>query len=382
MKRLLLCFLVVSVGLFSAPILAQSSLVKKVVLDAGHGGKDPGNLGTGRYKETEKQIALAVTLKVGKYIEDNLPDVEVIYTRKDDSFPTLWDRANLANDENADLFISIHCDAFDKQSAHGCGSYIMGLDYTDENLRVAQKENSVIFLEDNYEEHYDGFDPKSIESIIALTLNQSVYMDKSILIAQKIQNQFKTRVNRTDRGVRQAPYLVTSRTLMPSVLVELGFLTNPEEEDFLRSEKGKTYMASAIYRAFKEYKLEIEKEVNPIVSEEVVRVNDKKGAMQAEKINILHDKDINKDLIFRVQIAASPIAEDKGSLGDYSIESYQDGSLYKYTIGNETNLDNAKELQSFARKNGYKDAFLIAFWKGEKMSVLKALEQQKKEKDE
>ena len=382
MKRLLLCFLVVSVGLFSAPILAQSSLVKKVVLDAGHGGKDPGNLGTGRYKETEKQIALAVTLKVGKYIEDNLPDVEVVYTRTTDTYPTLWERANLANDENADLFISIHCDAFDKQSAHGCGSYIMGLDYTDENLRVAQKENSVIFLEDNYEEHYDGFDPKSIESIIALTLNQSVYMDKSILIAQKIQNQFKTRVNRTDRGVRQAPYLVTSRTLMPSVLVELGFLTNPEEEDFLRSEKGKTYMASAIYRAFKEYKLEIEKEVNPIVSEEVVRVNDKKGAMQAEKINILHDKDINKDLIFRVQIAASPIAEDKGSLGDYSIESYQDGSLYKYTIGNETNLDNAKELQSFARKNGYKDAFLIAFWKGEKMSVSKALEQQKKEKDE
>ena len=168
----------VCVGLFSAPILAQSSLVKKVVLDAGHGGKDPGNLGTGRYKETEKQIALAVTLKVGKYIEENLPDVEVIYTRTDDSFPTLWDRANLANDENADLFISIHCDAFDKESAHGCGSYVMGLDYTDENLRVAQKENSVIFLEDNYAENYDGFDPKSIESIIALLLKSRLHTSR------------------------------------------------------------------------------------------------------------------------------------------------------------------------------------------------------------
>lgn len=382
MKRLILSFLVAFLGLFSAPSFGQSATVKKVVLDAGHGGKDPGNLGTGRYKETEKQVALAVTLKVGKYIEENLPEVEVVYTRTSDTYPTLWERANLANDEKADLFISIHCDAFAKQSAHGCGSYIMGLDYTDENLRVAQKENSAIFLEENHEEHYGDFDPKSIESIIALTLNQSVYMDKSILIAQKIQNQFKTRANRTDRGVRQAPYLVTSRTLMPSVLVELGFLTNPEEEDFLHSEEGQVYMASAIYRAFKEYKLEIEKEVNPIVSEKVERAGEKQSIMQAEKINVLHDKSFNKDLIFKVQIAASPIAEEKEALGDYSVTFYQDGSLYKYTVGHEITLEKAKELQSFARENGYKDAFLIAFWKGEKMSVSKALEQQKKEKNE
>ena len=253
MKRLFFNFLILIILTFHCDLFSQSFIVNTIVIDPGHGGKDPGNLGTGRYKETEKDITLSVALKLGNLLKENIPTINIVYTREDDSYPTLLDRANLANSVEADLFISIHCDAFKSKSAYGSSSFVMGLDYTDENLRMAQKENSSIYLEENYEENYKGFDPQSIESIIALTLNQSVYMNQSILIAQKIQEQFKNRVKRKDRGVRQAPYFVTSRTLMPSVLVELGFLTNPDEEDFLRSEKGQSYMASAIYRAIKEY---------------------------------------------------------------------------------------------------------------------------------
>ena len=215
MKRVFLFFLISVLVILPPTTFSRPDALFTIVLDAGHGGKDPGNLGTGRYKETEKQVALAVTLKLGEYIEKNLADVEVVYTRKGDTYPTLWQRVNIANGAKADLFISLHCDAFTNSNAYGCGSYVMGLDYTDENLRMAQKENSSIFLEEDYEENYDGFDPNSIESVIALTLNQSVYMDKSILVAQKIQEQFRTRVNRKDRGVRQAPYLVL--TDVPSI---------------------------------------------------------------------------------------------------------------------------------------------------------------------
>ena len=288
-----------------------------VVLDAGHGGKDPGNLGTGRYKETEKQITLAVTLKLGEYIEKNLPDVKVVYTRMGDTYPTLWQRVNIANGAKADLFISIHCDAFTNSNAYGSGSYIMGLDFTEHNLRMAKKENSSIFLEENYEENYEGFDPNSIESVIALTLNQSVYMDKSIQIAQKIQEQFRTRVKRKDRGVRQAPYFVTSRTLMPSVLVELGFLTNNSEEDFLHSKDGQTFMASAIYRAIKEYKIQ----------------------QQQNKVTSILDGIDNNKVVKKDEKIQAEIAEDESSV----IES----AVYKiqiYTAVQKQNLKLLKEI--------------------------------------
>ena len=181
--------------------------------------------------------------------DESFSDVKVLYTRIDDSYPTLIGRTDFANDNNADLFISIHCDAFDKSSAHGTSSHVMGLDYSEKNLRVAQKENSVIYLEDNYEENYDGFDPNTPESYIIFSLTQNVYMDQSIQIANNVQKQFTERVKRKNRGVKQAPFWVTSRVNMPSVLIELGFLTNPDEEDFLHSKNGQIYMASAIFRA-------------------------------------------------------------------------------------------------------------------------------------
>lgn len=374
MKRVFLLFLAFILVLLPPITFSRPDAAFTIVLDAGHGGKDPGNLGTGRYKETEKQVSLAVTLKVGEYIEENLPDVEVVYTRKGDTYPTLWQRVNIANGSKADLFLSIHCDAFTNSNAHGCGSYVMGLDYTDENLRMAQKENSSIFLEENYEENYDGFDPNSIESVIALTLNQSVYMDKSIQVAQKIQEQFRTRVKRKDRGVRQAPYLVTSRTLMPSVLVELGFLTNPSEEDFLQSEEGRTYMASAIYRAIKEYKTE--QQQNKVVSI-LDELDKKEEADESEKIRKEVVKDESTKIanpVFKVQIYTAIQKETLPSIEGNSVSSFQEGNLYKFTIGNEASIEMAKKLQSLAQNNGYKDAFVIAFYKGEKISLQKAKE--------
>ena len=246
----------------------------------------------------------------------------------------------------------------------------MGLDYTDENLRMAQKENSSIFLEDDYEENYDGFDPNSIESVIALTLNQSVYMEKSIQIAQKIQDQFRERVNRKDRGVRQAPYLVTSRTLMPSVLVELGFLTNPQEEDFLQSEKGQTYMASAIYRAVKDYRNDqfLDKVTNSTSQDNSSQNTDLKLTNTSEEssTNNLHD------LQFKVQIYSSKNDQKLIYLDEYTVSSYKEGNLHKFTVGNSTTIEQATKLLNKAKKHGFNDAFIIAFYKGEKISIKEA----------
>ena len=374
MKRFFILFLIPVLVIFSSNTFSHTDNVFTVVLDAGHGGKDPGNLGTGRYKETEKQVALAVTLKLGKYLEENLADVKVVYTRKSDTYPTLWQRVNIANASKADLFISIHCDAFTNSKAYGCGSYIMGLDYTDENLRMAQKENSSIFLEEDYEENYDGFDPNSIESVIALTLNQSVYMDKSIQIAQKIQEQFRTRVKRKDRGVRQAPYLVTSRTLMPSVLVELGFLTNHSEEDFLQSKDGQTYMASAIYRAIKEYK--IDQNESKVVSV-LEQLNEEEMLKSEEKEQTENDKNnfnTNEIPIYKIQILTAKTEEKLSPIQGNIVSFFKEGNLYKFTIGNETSIQDAKKLQSLAINNGYKDSFVIAFYKGEKIDLNEARE--------
>lgn len=374
MKRFFILFLIPVLVIFSSNTFSHTDNVFTVVLDAGHGGKDPGNLGTGRYKETEKQVALAVTLKLGKYLEENLADVKVVYTRKSDTYPTLWQRVNIANASKADLFISIHCDAFTNSKAYGCGSYIMGLDYTDENLRMAQKENSSIFLEEDYEENYDGFDPNSIESVIALTLNQSVYMDKSIQIAQKIQEQFRTRVNRKDRGVRQAPYLVTSRTLMPSVLVELGFLTNHSEEDFLQSKDGQTYMASAIYRAIKEYKIDQNESKVVSVLEQLNEEEMLKSEEKKQTENNKNNFNTNEIPIYKIQILTAKTEEKLSPIEGNIVSFFKEGNLYKFTIGNETSIQDAKKLQSLAINNGYKDSFVIAFYKGEKIDLNEARE--------
>ena len=258
-KKNLLRFLILLPFLFGGFIPNETMMpafrMRKIVLDAGHGGSDPGNIGS---KAREKDINLAVTLLVGKYIKENMPDVEVIYTRKDDSFQTVKQRPNIANVNKADLFVSIHSNSAANKTAFGTETFVMGTKYAEANFDIVKKENSVILLEENYKEEYEGFDPTSPESYMMFNLMQKAYMGNSITLADQIESQFRNKVGRKSRGVKQGPFWVLWTPSMPSVLVELGFLSNTEEERFLMTKEGQEYMASAIYRAIKEYKSEIE----------------------------------------------------------------------------------------------------------------------------
>jgi N-acetylmuramoyl-L-alanine amidase len=229
--------------------------LKRVVIDAGHGGKDPGTVG---YISKEKDVALKVALQVGKYVEEMLPGVEVIYTRKTDVFLELKERSNIANRNKADLFISIHCNAATNRSVFGTETFVMGNKNMEANFDIVKRENAVILLEDDYQENYEGFDPSSPESYMMFNLMQKAYFAGSISLASKLEDDFTSRVNRHSRGVKQAPFYVLWTTSMPSVLVEIGFLSNAGEEKYLNSRDGQTYLSSAIFRSIKAYKEEIE----------------------------------------------------------------------------------------------------------------------------
>src|SRR5687767_14721194 len=231
------------------------SKVDVVVIDAGHGGHDNGTHGK---LLKEKDVALNIALKVGTYIEKNIPGVKVIYTRRDDRYLALDERADIANRNKADLFICIHANANPNTKAFGTETFVMGLHKDEDNLAIAQRENSVILMDENYEERYEGFNPSSPESYILFELIQSAYQESSLKFAQKVEGQFKDRVGRLSRGVKQAGFVVLWRTTMPSVLIETGFLTNSTEEKFLAGEEGQELIASGIYRAFKEYKSEVD----------------------------------------------------------------------------------------------------------------------------
>ncbi len=338
--------------------------VRTVVIDAGHGGKDPGAIGTGRYKAAEKDIALNVSLLAGKYIKQAFPDVNVVYTREDDRFIELMERSMIANRAKADLFISIHCNANEKKEPDGSETYVMGLHKTEANMKVAMKENAAILLEENHELRYDGFNPKDPESIIALSLRQNVHLDHSLLYSSLVQKQFRERVGRPDRGVKQAGFLVISYTTMPSVLVELGFLSNPAEEDFLQSEKGQDYMASAIYRAFKEYKAMLE----GVDTTPVVQV----PADEEPVVPVV----IEGGVRFKVQVATSSARMDtrpKNFSGLDGIEEHQGAGLYKYTYGDEATLEGAREVQKYCRDRGFEGAFIVAFRGGERIDLQEAV---------
>ncbi len=256
-KLIIICTGLAVIGLsgaFDASSIKQYR-VKKVVIDAGHGGKDPGTHGV---FSKEKNITLSIALQLGRIIEENMSDVEVIYTRTDDTFIPLDQRAAIANKNDADVFISIHANAWHDKSVKGTENYIMGPHTFEGNLEIAKRENSVILMEENYEETYEGFDPKSPESHILFSLYQNAYQVNSLKLAEKVESQFKNRVGRRSRGVRQAGFWVLWRTTMPSILTEVGYLSNEEEERFLNDKKGQIYIASAIFRAFRDYKQEIE----------------------------------------------------------------------------------------------------------------------------
>jgi len=355
-----------------------SNKLKTIVIDPGHGGHDPGNLGTGRYKKTEKHIALAISLKVGELIKQNFPEIEIIYTRdNDDDFLKLGARTQLANDKNADLFISVHCDAFTNPKAYGAGVYVMGMSKLKANMDVAMKENAVIYLEDDYKENYEGFDPNTPESYIVFSLTQNTHLDQSLQLAEEVEQQFATIANRKSRGVKQAPFYVISRANMPSILIECGFLTNPDEEDFLHSEKGQEYMSSAIFRAFRTYKESVEgvesddeKETNVPVEVEI-----KKTIVKEErKIVLIPDK-----VIFKVQIGTylKSMLSDKTFTSIHAEEEIVNGT-YKYYVGSENDKNKADIIKTKMRENGFKGAFVVAFYKDKRISMKEALDLQTK----
>jgi N-acetylmuramoyl-L-alanine amidase len=389
-KRLIFAFLISGL-IFMAATLPKTpdSAVFTVVLDAGHGGDDPGNLGTGRKKRTEKDISLDVTLKLGQYITENFPDVKVIYTRKGDTFHALSKRVEIANDASADLFISIHCNANDNKSASGSETFVMGLHKSEESLKTAMRENASIYLEKDHEKNYAGFDPKNPDTYIILSMRENAYLDQSIGLAKSVQDQFRTRVGRKDRGVKQAGYYVISFTNMPSILVEMGFLTNAEEEDFLHSEDGKTYIASAIYRAFKEFKEKDDvkrglkaREQTATIQEAQQTAETVASAKEVQSEPTYKDgivwKEISNGTRYQVQILSSPKPLDKKSSqfkGLEKCDEFKQNGVYKYLVGSTNSYREAKQMQDNLREMGFKDAFLIAFENGVRIDLSKAIAQ-------
>ena len=428
MKKLLIISSLLVSGIFwtsFSPIFRPVFTVKTVVIDAGHGGKDPGCHGA-KYKE--KDVALAVALKLGKYIEENMKDVKVVYTRKTDVFIELQERAEIANRAKADLFICIHCNSAcyrDKKlkkdvcndDAHGAETYVMGIKNEQGKLDVAKRENSSILLEDNYVKKYDGFDPNSDESYIIMSMFTDTYLDQSLSFASKLQKQYRGKAGRADKGVKRASLWVLWRTFMPSVLTEIGFLTNPEEEQFLGSAKGQDYIASGIFRAFREYKDEIEggpKKYDDVLEKQEIYKTSKEDSMEVEEIKAAKKpketpppvnpdkekkndsikmvevkkpevkKDVVKEddkkkpevsaspLVYKVQIASSdkkiPLDSDRFK-GVEKPGEYQDKGIYKYTAGEFSKQDDALRLQNELRKNGFKDAFVIAMQDGKRVPI-------------
>jgi len=352
--------------------------IDRVVIDAGHGGKDPGTVGKHSY---EKDVALSIALKVGKYISENLPDVEVIYTRKTDVFIELYKRPQIANKEKADVFISIHCNATDSRKAVGTETWIIGATKGDRNLAVAKKENASILYESDYEKRYDNFDPNSAESYIIFELFQSSYREQSMDLAEMVQSQFRTRLHRVDRGVKEAGFLVLVNTAMPSILVETGFLSNPEEEKYLTSEKGQNEIASGIYRAFKAYKIKMEQE-NIQINEEQMRMDSiAKLEQHAEAAISPIDSSNTSKVIFSVQFLTSKQTLKNGSAelkGLDQVWFYTDNDYRKYVSGKFDDIKKANAYAKKVREAGFSDAFVVAFLDGKRISKKKALKLIKK----
>ena len=366
----------------------------KVTLDAGHGDHDYGAVYHGHI---EKNITLAVVLKVGKILEKNSA-IEVIYTRKTDQFIDLVERANIANRADANIFVSIHCNANANNAADGSETYVMGMSKNASNLEAAKRENSVITLEKDYKLKYEGYDPKSPESLIGLTITQEEFLDNSIALAGKIQNYFIDDLGKKSRGVKQAPYMVLHKAYMPRVLIEMGFISNPVEGAKLDSEDGQQEIAESIANAIisykKEYygssdsdtmikpsqKIEPVKTVDTIVKKPMVKTPEvKKPETKTEIKPVIKTEVVSSDAAsFKVQLSASGkklelVPSNFNGLSNISIAS--EGNLYKYMYGETSNYEEAKRLLSEAKTKGYSSAFLIAFKNGKKVSVQEALKQ-------
>lgn len=379
-----------------------------VVIDAGHGGHDPGAVGR---ISKEKNINLKVALKLGNLIKQSSDDVKVIYTRSKDVFIPLDRRAEIANEAKADLFISIHTNALAKnKTATGASTWTLGLAKSDANLEVAKRENSVILYESDYKTRYAGFNPNSAESYIIFEFMQDKYMEQSVHLASLVQKQFRHSCKRVDRGVHQAGFLVLKASAMPSILVELGFISTPEEERYLNTEEGTNNLARGIHRAFLTYKREHEirltgasrtiipadnedslqpkqEETQVAVYEEVEKNDSSTGVSQltaeVSRPIVVESATNDNTITFKIQIltSSSPLSKnDKRLKGLKDVEYYKEGGIFKYTYG--ASPDYNKVLRT--RRNiaaQFKDAFIIAFQNGEKMNIHTAINEFKKKKN-
>ncbi len=345
-------FIILLSAAFTIVAKAQKSTkFKTVVIDAGHGGKDPGASGK---VAKEKDVVLAIALKVGNYVEDYLPDVKVIYTRKKDVFIPLYKRAEIANKNEADLFISIHANSISDNKIEGAETFALGPARSDENLDVAKKENSVIVMEDEYTTKYEGFDPNSTESYILFEYMQSTYVEQSTLMASIVQKQFKERAGRKDRGVKQAGFLVLRNVTHPSVLVEVGFLSNKTEEKYLTTSNGQTYIASAIFRAIRDYKKQFDEKSTEVKTSATKR-----------------KPKVENNIIFRIQIASYRREIRKGA-GVYkkfdNIYVFKENGRYKYTTGSSSNYDEIYEKLKEIKKK-VPGSFIVSFDKNKKIPL-------------
>ncbi|MCQ2059637.1 MAG: N-acetylmuramoyl-L-alanine amidase [Bacteroidaceae bacterium] len=401
--RNILILAIVLLGiLVNNPIFAAEQFV--LVIDAGHGGKDPGAVSGKNY---EKDVNLAVAQRAGALIAANCKDVKIVYTRKDDRFIELNKRADIANKANADLFISIHCNSADNKSARGTETYLLGSDpkRTNDNLNVAMAENKAILYESDYKTNYAGYDPNSPESMIIFEFMQSEYQKESLRMAQLVQDQLTLYAKRPNRGVKQAGFLVLWKSAMPSILIELGYLSNVDECKYMVSKKGVEELAQSIYRGFKKYLAEVKARQVQIVPAAPAKPEQTKPvaapaaakqsttAKQPATVQQPQQTEQSKTTpanpkpakqgqtaassapIYKVQFLASSSLIKTGDArlqGLSGADYYQDGTLYKYTVGATTNYAEAREKLAEIRKI-FADAFLVAFKDGKRISISQAV---------
>ena len=406
--RYYILYTFICLWLLSSPLCISNSWAKDfvVVIDAGHGGHDPGAVGK---ISKEKNINLNVALKLGNMIKKNCDDVKVIFTRTKDVFIPLNRRAEIANNAKADLFISIHTNALaNNRTAKGASTWTLGLAKSDANLAVAQRENSVILYESDYKTRYAGFNPNSAESYIIFEFMQDKYMEQSVHLASLIQKQFRHTCKRVDRGVHQAGFLVLKASAMPSILVELGFISTPEEERYLNSEEGTDTLAKGIYRAFLTYKKEHEIRLSgvsrTIIPDDEEMSENELAAQQPkeEKPDSAPDQTElvaqakpqqrpitvesatnSGEITFKIQIltSSSPLTKnDKRLKGLKDVDYYKEKGLYKYTYGASTDYNKVLRNKR-AITDKFKDAFIIAFRDGEKMNINAAIAEFKKKRN-
>lgn len=359
-------------------------VIRKVVIDAGHGGNDPGAIGA---KSKEKDITLKMALLVGKLIKENCPDVEVYYTRTTDVFVPLNGRCKFANNKHADLFISIHCNSTTNKTARGVETYVMGLHKSESNLAVARKENAAMLLESDYQDNYSGFNPNSPESYVIFSLYSSAYLDHSVKLAAKVQNNLVNCTHFPDRKVQQAGFWVLHGVAMPSILIELGFISNPDEEAVLNNKDSQKAMATAIANAFTSYKGQIEgvmmegvQSADPKEENAKQEQTKQDSTQTTESVKPKEEtkpasstQDNTSGIHYKIQIYAT---KDNLSVTDkkfegLSVNKHKDGDWWKYTVGDERKYADAQKVQARIKER-FPDAFMVAYKNGVKIAVSEA----------